>query len=563
MSNIYIQEPPTNGKVCLETTVGDIEIELWSKECPKACRNFVQLCMEKYYDGTVFHRVVPEFIVQGGDPTGSGFGGESIYGAPFKYLCGLLLEDEFHSRLRFVRRGLVAMANGGKMDDNGSQFFFTLDKTPELQNKNTIFGQVAGNTLFNMLKLSEGEIDKNDRPVYPHKILRTNVVLNPFPDIVPRIQEKKKTDEKPLEDKSSAKATKNFNLLSFGDEAEEDEELSVNINKTKDLQLLVFENLAFYKQLSLIIFMLAHHTVDVFQSLSNKGKSSFDHRKTAVVVNDDTFDDDEAVPKSSRVESEKIDNQELKPENTDSAMLEKVKIKLKANKEAKEKLKTKPKIDDEDVDLHELLDNERQQLQQNKLEAYKEEFRTLKKSMKVTKNEPEEQKVVENRDINPELKKFLDEVHKYDDKKGLKKGSERADDLEKSFNSRYRNEAVPVYKRLQAFKDKMSVSRVEHDNGNKQESKTPPFSDIDADRGDDEEDLDISQVLAARFVVAEENESIKDAIDVHVKNEERYDLSDPRHPTNKRRRGELGAKREKRSDDHDIARHRDEKRSRH
>lgn len=84
MSNIYIQEPPTKGKACLKTTVGDIDVEFWSKECPKACRNFIQLCMEGYYNNTIFHRVVPNFIVQGGDPTGSGLGGESIYGQPFK-----------------------------------------------------------------------------------------------------------------------------------------------------------------------------------------------------------------------------------------------------------------------------------------------------------------------------------------------------------------------------------------------------------------------------------------------------------------------------------------------
>ena len=65
MSNIYIQEPPVEGKVLLETSVGEIEIELWSRESPKACRNFVQLCMERYYDKTKFHRVVKDFIVQG------------------------------------------------------------------------------------------------------------------------------------------------------------------------------------------------------------------------------------------------------------------------------------------------------------------------------------------------------------------------------------------------------------------------------------------------------------------------------------------------------------------
>ncbi|KAJ9588673.1 hypothetical protein L9F63_018033 [Diploptera punctata] len=68
MSNIYIQEPPTNGKVLLKTSVGDIDLELWSKETAKACRNFIQLCMEGYYDGTIFHRVVKGFIVQGRRP---------------------------------------------------------------------------------------------------------------------------------------------------------------------------------------------------------------------------------------------------------------------------------------------------------------------------------------------------------------------------------------------------------------------------------------------------------------------------------------------------------------
>ncbi|CAH1999807.1 unnamed protein product [Acanthoscelides obtectus] len=191
MSNIYILEPPTSGKVLLKTSVGDIDIELWAKEAPKACRNFIQLCLEGYYNNTIFHRVLKGFIVQGGDPTGDGTGGESIYGQPFK--------DEFHQRLKFTRRGLLAMANAGK-DDNGSQFFFTMAATPELNNKHTIFGKVSGDTVFNMLKLEEGLIE-DESPVYPNKILKTEVLLNPFPDIVPRIQrvevkEKRKKDKK-------------------------------------------------------------------------------------------------------------------------------------------------------------------------------------------------------------------------------------------------------------------------------------------------------------------------------------------------------------------------------
>ena len=86
-----MMEPATNGKVVLRTSAGDIDIELWSKETPLACRNFVQLCMENYYDATIFHRLVPGFIIQGGDPSGTGIGGESIFGKPFK--------DEIHSRV--------------------------------------------------------------------------------------------------------------------------------------------------------------------------------------------------------------------------------------------------------------------------------------------------------------------------------------------------------------------------------------------------------------------------------------------------------------------------------
>ncbi|KAK5969344.1 Peptidylprolyl isomerase [Trichostrongylus colubriformis] len=191
MSSQYINEPVTTGKVILHTTVGDIEIELWTKECPLACRNFIQLCMEKYYDGTIFHRLVKgvDFIIQGGDPTGTGQGGESIYGKPFK--------DEFHQRLRFNRRGLVGMANAGK-DDNGSQFFFTVgNEVRELDKKHTLFGKVVGNTVFNMLKMTEERLKE---------------------------KKEKKREKKPVE-------TKKLNLLSFGDEAEEDEMEVDQVNK--------------------------------------------------------------------------------------------------------------------------------------------------------------------------------------------------------------------------------------------------------------------------------------------------------------------------------------------
>ncbi|KAG0316167.1 Peptidyl-prolyl isomerase cwc27 [Dissophora globulifera] len=219
MSNIYLLEPHTNGKVILHTTQGDISIELWPKEAPKACRNFVQLCMEGYYDDTIFHRIVAGFIIQGGDPDGTGMGGESTFegGKPFA--------DEFHSRLRFVRRGLVAMANAGVPNDNKSQFFITLDSTMELQNKHTIFGKVEGDTIFNVLKIGGLEVDSDERPLYPPKVTQCTIVVNPFDDIVPRIsrQEQEAARLRELEaqkkPEKQKKLKKNVALLSFADDA--------------------------------------------------------------------------------------------------------------------------------------------------------------------------------------------------------------------------------------------------------------------------------------------------------------------------------------------------------
>ncbi|KAJ1866666.1 Peptidyl-prolyl isomerase cwc27 [Coemansia sp. RSA 989] len=214
MSSVYVSEPPTSGKVVLETSAGDVEIELWSKEAPKACRNFIQLCLEGYYNGTIFHRVSPGWIVQGGDPTGTGTGGESVYGAPFA--------DEFHSRLRFNRRGMLGMASTGP-NGNGSQFFITLSATPELQKKHTLFGTVVGSSLFNALKLGEGEVDKEtERPVYPKQIVKALVVDNPFADIVPR-RTPKPAESEPHVKTKKIKSVKNKHLLSFADDENDDD----------------------------------------------------------------------------------------------------------------------------------------------------------------------------------------------------------------------------------------------------------------------------------------------------------------------------------------------------
>jgi len=218
MSTTYNVEPLPYGRVVVHTTAGPLDIELWTKETPATCRSFLQLCLEGYFNNIIFHRVIKDFIIQTGDPSGTGTGGEAATPTG-------IVKDEFHSRLRYLRRGLVGMANSGAKDDNGSQWFVTLGPTPELEKKNTLFGRLAvGDTIFNALKIGELETDKYDRPLHPPRILRTEVLENPFTDIVPRstAEERAEKQRRLEEEKAKAQVKKakkqNKALLSFGDD---------------------------------------------------------------------------------------------------------------------------------------------------------------------------------------------------------------------------------------------------------------------------------------------------------------------------------------------------------
>jgi peptidyl-prolyl cis-trans isomerase SDCCAG10 len=228
MSSLYNLEPQPTAKVILNTTAGEIELELFAKQTPITSRNFLQLCLDGYYDSTVFHRLVPGFIIQGGDPTGTGSGGESSYehGKPF--------QDEFHTRLRFNRRGLLGMANSGK-NDNASQFFLTLGDSPELQEKNTMFGRVVGDTLYNLMKMGEGELagPDSDRPLYPYKIKNTEVLVNPFEDMVKRDLKKRALTTPAEKDKKKPKRKAGKAILSFGGDEEEEDGMTPIIKKPK------------------------------------------------------------------------------------------------------------------------------------------------------------------------------------------------------------------------------------------------------------------------------------------------------------------------------------------
>ncbi|KAF2181711.1 cyclophilin-like protein [Zopfia rhizophila CBS 207.26] len=226
MSAVYNLEPQPTAKVLLQTTSGDLELELFAKQTPLTSRNFLQLCLDGYYNNTIFHRLVSGFIIQGGDPTGTGQGGESSYdGEPFA--------DEFHSRLKFNRRGLLGMANTGKKDDNGSQFFFTLGNTPELTGKNTLFGRVAGDTIYNLMKMAEAEIAEgsDERPMYPTQITGAEILVNPFEDMVKRVRTAERNGEKKVVKKAKRKAGKT--LLSFGGDEDDEVEAKPVLKRAK------------------------------------------------------------------------------------------------------------------------------------------------------------------------------------------------------------------------------------------------------------------------------------------------------------------------------------------
>lgn len=148
--------------VVLETNQGVIEIRLTPEAAPKACENFIKLAEKGYYNGLIFHRVIKGFMIQGGDPTGTGMGGESIWGKPF--------QDEFNPKAQFDLPGILAMANSGP-NTNGSQFFITCAKTPWLNMHHTIFGKVISGYDI-VQKIESAATGPSDKPIVEQKIIK-------------------------------------------------------------------------------------------------------------------------------------------------------------------------------------------------------------------------------------------------------------------------------------------------------------------------------------------------------------------------------------------------------
>ncbi len=140
--SVNLSAQSKNPHVVLETNQGIIELELFPEVAPLAVENFTTHVKNGYYNGLVFHRIIKDFMIQGGDPTGTGRDGESIWKKDFK--------DEFTNKM-FDRAGVLAMANRGP-HTNGSQFFITTAPAPWLNGRHTIFGQVTAQTMSNVKK---------------------------------------------------------------------------------------------------------------------------------------------------------------------------------------------------------------------------------------------------------------------------------------------------------------------------------------------------------------------------------------------------------------------------
>lgn len=141
-----------NTKIMIETNLGSIKVQLFDDKVPATAGNFKSLVEKKFYDGTVFHRVIKDFMIQGGDPEGTGMGGP-----------GYEIKDEFHPSLKHNKKGLLSMANSGP-NTGGSQFFITLVPTPWLDGKHAIFGEVIEGMDI-VEKIGSTQTDSNDRPL--------------------------------------------------------------------------------------------------------------------------------------------------------------------------------------------------------------------------------------------------------------------------------------------------------------------------------------------------------------------------------------------------------------
>ena len=157
------EEENLNKVAVIETNMGTMEIELFEDKAPRTVSNFVDLIEKGFYDGVIFHRIISGFMIQGGDPTGTGRGGP-----------GYTIDDEFHPDLKHDSKGILSMANAGP-NTGGSQFFITLAPTPHLDNRHAVFGKlISGEDVLD--KIGAVETGPNDKPINEVKMIKVTII---------------------------------------------------------------------------------------------------------------------------------------------------------------------------------------------------------------------------------------------------------------------------------------------------------------------------------------------------------------------------------------------------
>lgn len=275
MSQVYSTEPATTGHVVFETSHGPIDINLFCKECPTTTRTFLQLCLDGYYDGMIFHRILSDFLIQTGLTRHSSLAASASADSIDKYLRGSTAVSsksssmsgadalgwdrkrlEVNPRIRFNHRGQIAVAlpleensSADTSNDNAEetlllryQFFVTLDEAPFLDAKHVVFGTVAGSTMFNALRIGRTDADEQtgiptDLEDSPPRIKNVKIDYHPFDDLVVTAEKKipwkintadgdnrgtgggNNGKQSTMEKKrKKRKGKRDFNVLSFGDE---------------------------------------------------------------------------------------------------------------------------------------------------------------------------------------------------------------------------------------------------------------------------------------------------------------------------------------------------------
>uniref|UniRef100_A0A1I8P751 RING-type E3 ubiquitin-protein ligase PPIL2 n=1 Tax=Stomoxys calcitrans TaxID=35570 RepID=A0A1I8P751_STOCA len=186
------------GYVRLTTNMGPLNLELYCDQVAKTCHNFMRHCSDGYYTGTLFHRSIRNFMVQGGDPTGKGTGGQSIWGKKF--------DDEFKPNLTHSGRGVLSMANSGP-NTNGSQFFITYRSCKHLDGKHTVFGKVVGG-LDTLQKMEQIEVDNKDRPIEDIIIESIQVYVDPFKEAEEQLAKERAEEAEKQQQEKNAEITK-------------------------------------------------------------------------------------------------------------------------------------------------------------------------------------------------------------------------------------------------------------------------------------------------------------------------------------------------------------------